>query len=123
MIKRYALAFVLALQLIGQPAHSNALTWSWAAGTLDPATGYHVWKTMTANGCSSVTATTCSVIATIPNVAIKTYTDMAVSAGQTNYYVVTAYNTGGDSSPSNQITCVTPFSTPMAPSGLSGVSQ
>ncbi len=122
-MKRYLLALILALQLVGQTAHQNVLTWGWAPGNMDPANGYHVWKTLMAGGCTSITSTTCFSIATITNVATKTYTDITVSAGQTSYYVVTSFNAGGDSTPSNQVICVTPFQTPAAPTSLQSTSQ
>ncbi len=93
--------------------HSNTLTWSWAQGTGDAAAGFHVQRAAVSGGPYVS-------IATLVGTAIKTYTDNAVVAGQTLYYVITAFNTGGDSVPSNQVTCTTPFQTPTPPSGLSG---
>jgi hypothetical protein len=92
--------------------HSNALSWLAGVGG-DPAQGFHVWKSSTsgAYGSTPLAATSATTL---------TYTDLAVVAGQTNYYVITAYNMTGDSAPSNQVTCVTPFQIPPPPTGLSG---
>ncbi len=105
---------IWAATLNAQP-HSNALTWAWSQGTGDAATGFHVQRAV--NGAPAV------VVATLNGVAIKTYTDTNVVAGQTSVYTVTAFNTGGDSTPSSPVTCVTPFSTPQTPTGLSAVTQ
>ncbi len=104
------LLLISATTMFGQ--HSNTLTWNWAQGTGDPATGFHVKKATTSGGPYTT-------IATLP-VATLTYIDTTVVAGQTNYYVVTAFNTGGDSVPSNQVTCTTPFQVPQSPTTLSG---
>lgn len=45
--------------------------------------------------------------------------DLQVVAGATYYYVITAFNSGGDSPYSNQVTAVIPFQVPSsAPVGL-----
>jgi hypothetical protein len=98
---------------LAQAAHSNTLTWTWAQGTGDAATGFHVQRSQTSGG-PYIT------IATVSSPTILTYVDTAVVPGQTNFYVVTAFNAGGDSTPSNQVTCVTPFSPPAPPATLSG---
>jgi fibronectin type 3 domain-containing protein len=97
--------------------HNNALSWMWSQGTGDPATGFHVWKSSTSGGYGT------SPYATVSSPTTLTYTDSAVSGGQTNYYVITAFNSAGDSTRSNEVTCTTPFSVPMAPTSATGVSQ
>ncbi len=111
-MKRAFFVIFTAVALLGQQ-HSNTLTWSWAQGTGDPATGFHIQRSQTSGGPYTV-------IATITSPTILTYIDTSVVAGQTNFYVVTAFNTGGDSTLSNQVTCVTPFQAPITPSTLSG---
>jgi hypothetical protein len=96
-----------------QNNHNVTLTWSWAQGTGDPATGFHVQRSLTHGGPYTV-------VGTIP-VATETYLDSPVLAGTTYYYVVTAYNAGGDSLPSGEVACIIPFSPPAEPpTGLSG---
>ncbi len=115
-MKRLALlCFLLTTAAFGQP-HSNTLTWQWSQGTGDPGTGFHVKKAQVSGGPYTT-------IATIASPTTLTYVDTAVVAGQINYYVVTAFNTGGESVPSNQVTCTTPFSPPTPPSTLSVVVQ
>lgn len=109
---RLLLLLVFPLALFGQN-HSVTLTWNWSQGTGDPATGFHIQRSATAGGPYTV-------IGTVGSPVTLTYVDTAVVAGQTYYYVVTAFNGGGDSTPSNQVTCVVPFQAPPSPSGLSG---
>lgn len=110
---RLLLVFLIGA-VLSSPAqqHSNTLTWAWSQGTGDAATGFHIRK-------ASVSGGPYTTIATVLLPAM-TYVDLAVVSGQTNYYVVTAYNTGGDSTPSNQVICVTPFQAPSTPTGLQG---
>ncbi len=111
-MKKAIFAFLL-LASSAFAQHSNTLAWSWAQGTGDAATGFHVQR-------ASVSGGPYTTIATLTGTAVKTYVDTVVVPGQTLYYVITAFNTGGDSVPSNQVTCTTPFQAPQAPSGLSG---
>jgi len=110
-MRRFLLLFLLSSSLFAQ--HSNTLTWAWSQGTGDPATGFHVQRAAVSGGPYTT-------IATLSGTTVKTYVDTAVVPGQTNYYVVTAFNPGGDSVPSNQVTCTTPFQAPQTPTGLSG---
>lgn len=95
-----------------QPHPSASLTWAWVQGTGDPATGFHVQRSGTTGGPYTT-------VGTVP-LGTLTYLDTAVTPGVTYYYVVTAYNPGGDSAFSNQAVCVIPFQAPISPSGLSG---
>lgn len=116
--------FLFAASAFAQ--HSNALTWSWSQGVGDPATGFHVWRSAT-----TPVPTTGAPYAVVASPSTLTYVDSSVSAGQSWSYVVTAYSTGavtalnpgGDSLPSNTFTCVTPFSAPPPPTGLSGLTK
>lgn len=113
-MKLWILLFLFLAVTFAQAPHSNTLTWAWSQGTGDPATGFHIWKSATAP-----VPTTGTPFATVNSPTTLTFTDTAVTAGQTNFYVITAFNTAGDSTPSNQVTCVTPFQIPAPPSGLS----
>lgn len=109
-------ALVLIAFAQNATAHSVTLSWAWTQGPGDPATGFHVWRSSTPTG-------TPTDIATISSPTTLTYVDTSVAAGQTWYYTITAFNSAGDSTPSNQITCVIPFSVPAAPTGLSGIAK
>lgn len=102
---------VVAPAVPGQPHPSVTLAWSWSQGTGDPATGFHVQRSPTAGGPYTV-------VGTIPVDAL-TYLDTTVKVGQTYYYVVTAYNPGGDSDPSAEVSCTLPFLAPQKPSTVS----
>jgi hypothetical protein len=81
--------------------HSTTLTWTWAQGGGPAATGFHVQSSQVSGGPYTV-------IATISDPTILTYVDTAVIAGQTTFYIVTAFNLDGDSLPSPEVTAVTP---------------
>ena len=120
LLKLLIAFLIFASASFAQAAHSNKLTWSWSQGTGDPATGFHVWR-------SSGTGGTCAAMgstpyATVTSPTIFTYTDTAVAGGQSWCYQVTAYASTTDSSPSNEVTCLTPFLL-TTPTGLSGVAQ
>lgn len=110
-----ALVF-LASSVAQGPVHYTTLTWLWSQGTGDPATGYYVYKSLVSGSYTSTNR-----IANLTGTTTKTYTDNNVTAGQTVYYVITAYNPGGESVRSNEVTCTTPFQAPEATSGLSAV--
>src|SRR4051812_17223753 len=95
------LVFLLlpACPILAAQNHSVTLSWGWSQGTGDLATGFHVQR-------ASVSGGPYTVIATVNSPSILTYIDTAVVAGQQYYYVVTAFNSGGDSTPSNQSACV-----------------
>lgn len=103
---------IFASAAIAQPHPSATLTWSWAQGTGDPATGFHIQRASSSSGPYATVATT--------PVGTLTFTDTSVVVGLTYYYVVTAYNDAGDSSRSTEVACTIPFQIPGSPSGLSG---
>jgi hypothetical protein len=116
---KLVLAFVLlSIPALAQAAHSNALTWTWTQGSGDPATGFHVWKAAT-----TPVPTTGTPYAVVTPSTTVTYTDTAVSAGQTNFYAVTAFNPGGESTSVQSGPCVTPFQAPAAPSSVSATAR
>jgi len=117
-IKRIAFtAFLLmACLAMGQQPHPSAnMTWAWSQGTGDMATGFHIQRSATAGGPYTV-------VGTVP-VGTLTYLDTSVTAGQSYFYVVTAYNSGGDSSRSNEVACTIPFQAPRTPTTLSVTVQ
>ncbi len=106
-----ALLLVFSSAVAAQPHPSATLNWAWAQGTGDPATGFHVQR-------AAVTGGPYATVGTIP-IGTLTFTDTTVVVGLTYYYVVSAYNSAGDSSKSNEVACVIPFQIPGAPSSLS----
>lgn len=83
-------------------AHSVLLTWSASAG----ATSYNVWRSTINGACYPAITSTCTKLAT--GVTQTQYTDGTVLSAHTYFYVVTAVNSGGESTPSNQIAVTIP---------------
>jgi len=107
------IAVLLAAAAFAQQPHpSVSLSWNWAQGTKDAATGFHVQR-------ANITGGPYTTIATVPIGATGTYLDTTVVAGGTYYYIVTAFNAGGESG-TPEVVCIVPFQAPQAPSGLSG---
>jgi cellulose 1,4-beta-cellobiosidase len=111
-MKTTVLLFVLAILALAQPHPSASLAWNWSQGTGDPATGFHVQRSTVAGGPYTV-------VGTVP-ISTLTYLDTAVTVGATYFYVVTAYNTAGDSAKSAEVACTLPFQIPGSPTALSG---
>lgn len=112
LLKLVITALLLSAPLLAQPHPSVTLAWNWSQGTGDPASGFHVMRSATTGGPYAV-------IATVP-LGTLTYLDTAVTVGLTYYYVVTAFNSAGDSSKSAEVACTLPFQAPTALTGLSG---
>jgi hypothetical protein len=93
-----AVLFFLAAASPADPPHSATLNWSWSGGAI---TGFHVLRSQASGGPFIP-------IATIGPTA-SSFTDNTLVAGQTYYYVVTAFNSLGDSPPSNQAACAVPL--------------
>jgi hypothetical protein len=110
--KLLLLLLIASSAALAQPHPSATFTWTWAQGAGDPATGFHVQRSVTAGGPYAV-------VGTVP-VTTLTYLDTAVTVGATYYYVVTAYNSAGDSAKSNEVACMPPFQIPGPPAALSG---
>jgi len=106
-----ALILAMGIGWAQAPHPSVTLNWSWSQGTGDPATGFHIQRSAIAGGPYTVVGTT--------TVGTLTYLDTTVAVGSTYYYVITAYNPGGDSAKSNEVTCAIPFQAPQTPTGLS----
>src|SRR5207245_1246945 len=89
-----------APKLGGQPGYNLAsLTWSQPASNGAPITGYKIYRG-TASGSETFLATT----------AGTTYTDASGALGTTYYYEVTATNSVGESTRSNEVSA-----TPVGP--------
>ncbi len=97
----------------GQASHSVTLTWTWAQGAGDPATGFHVQRATVAGGPYTT-------VGTVPAATLG-FLDTSVTAGVTYFYVVSAFNPGGDSSRSPEVSCLIPFLPPSTPTGVSAV--
>jgi hypothetical protein len=99
------------------PQHSNTLTWKYSEVGGYPAAGFHIQRSLTPGGPYAI-------IATIPSPPVSTtYIDTGVKPGETNYYVVTAFNAKGESAPSNEISLSTPLQVPNSPMSLAGTAK
>jgi fibronectin type 3 domain-containing protein len=79
-------------------AHSATLTWTASASAV---AGYNVYRGTVSGGPYALVNTSL--------IAVETFTDTAVVAGQTYYYVTTAVDGSGNESVfSNQVTAVIP---------------
>ncbi len=110
-MKLFLLLITMSVGLAAQPHPSVSLSWVAGVGG-DPVTGFHVQRGMISGGPYTI-------VGTVP-AGTLTYLDVNVTAGSTYYYVVTAYNAGGESSKSNEVTCTLPVQAPQAPTSLSG---
>lgn len=112
------LAFLAMFIALPASAQTHAVGLSWSAPTSGGApTGYHVYRTATSGGCSSVTAAGCTNVGST-SATTTTFSDTTVQGAQTYFWVVTAFNTAGESGPSNQVTATIPPDPSGAPSGL-----
>ena len=93
-------------------AVSVNLAWDYTQGGV-PAVNFNVYKQV---GCAGAFTN----IASVP-VTTKTYSDTAVTEGQTYCWDVTAQAaTGKESTPSNVLQFQVPLSTPVSPANLRG---
>ena len=114
MRRVFLLLIVFSIAAYAQAAHSVSFTITQGTGnTGDPPTSYNVKRATVTGG----------PYATVASVAItgtsQSFTDTAVVAGQTYFYVATEVNSGGETGVSNQITCTIPFQAPTSPPSLS----
>ena len=91
----------ITLSGTGQVSSSHSVALTWNASPTSGINGYNVFRG-TASGAEGTTPLNPSPLPGL------TYTDTAVSSGQTYFYVVTAVDSGGNSPPSNE----TPASIP-----------
>jgi hypothetical protein len=98
-VQRVTNAVLTGNCITGLVAHSVAL--SWTASTSSTVTGYNVYRGAVSGGpYTKLTASPVTAVA---------YTDFAVQAGQTYYYVTTAVDgSGNESAYSNQAQAVVP---------------
>ncbi len=116
-MKRLIFLCFLAIVTGQHPEHSNTLTWKYSEVGGYPATGFHVQRSAKPGGPYQVVAT---IHAPPTN---TTYIDSDVSPGQVWYYVVTSFNSKGESKPSNEINLSTPLQVPNPPMTLTGTAK
>jgi len=75
------------------------LKWTYTDNPLNPATGFRILRTQ---GATTIT------LATLTNVALRTYTDNTVAFNTTYTYKIIAFNPTSASLPSNAVTLTTP---------------
>ncbi len=103
--------FVTSAAFAQGASHSASLAWTWAQGTGDPATGFHCQRSLVTGGPYSTTVT-------VPSPLTLICVDSTVVGGNTYFYVVTAFNSGGDSLPTTEAKAIIPLAVPVAPAGL-----
>jgi large repetitive protein len=92
---------MIALNGTGTAPIQHSVSLSWVASTSSTVVGYNVYRSTVSGGPYTLLNST-------PNAGLN-YTDMAVTAGQTYYYVVTAVDASGmESAQSNQASAVIP---------------
>lgn len=89
--------------------HSVVLTWQEST----PGVTFNIYRT---------TGTTCTGMTLLGTSSVLSYTDAAVTNGQTYAYYATAVGTGGESGPSNCATAQIP-SPPSPPTGLTATNN
>lgn len=110
-MKKFVALTLAALLSLASLAEAATLTWQ------DNSTnegGFNVYrKTEACSGASAPFVT----LAAVPSNSVQ-YVDNTVVQGQAYCYKVTAFNTGGESNPTNTVDFTVPFSVPLPPSGL-----
>ncbi len=121
------LLFLALLPMIAFAQHQTMINWTEPAaipGTHDDPTSFKVYTAPSATGTfMAMTTGNCSTSTFVTGTTSYSCVDTAVVAGQTKVYQITALNSGGESTPSNQFTCVTPFQAPSAPTIVSAESK
>jgi hypothetical protein len=111
------LLLLLTTSALFAQAHSVTLTWNWAQGTGDPATGFVVQRATVSGGPYTV-------LGTVAPATTLTYTDTTnLVAGNTYFYTVAATGPGGESALSNETSVKIPASPPAAPTNLQGTAK
>lgn len=118
-MKSFALLGILLLAPLALAQHHNDLSWSVgvcpAGQTCGATTGFNIKSSTTTGGPYTA-------IQSVP-VTTLIFSDTATGRlieGKHNFYVVTATGPGGESTPTNEIDMLTPFSGPATPGQLSG---
>lgn len=107
-MKFLLLSFLASIPVFAQ--HSVTLNWVWSQGPGDPASGFHCQR-------ASVTGGPYTIVQTTSQFAL-TCTDNTVVAGQTYFYVVTAFNSAGDGPISPEAKAVVSIAPPAAATSL-----
>lgn len=122
-MKKLAIAALfLAIATSAFAQHGVTLSWTWAQGTGDPATGFIVQRGTVHGGpyttiCGGTGQSPC------PNVTQFTYLDTNVVGGGVYYYVIEATGPGGVSTPSNEVKAMPTFLPPQSPINLQQTSH
>lgn len=103
-MKLLLLSLLASLPVFAQ--HSVTLSWPWFQGAGDPATGFHCQRASVTGGPYTIVQTTSALTLTC--------TDNTVVAGQTYFYVVTAFNSAGDGPFSSEAKAVVSIAPPAA---------
>ena len=104
--------------------HCADLSWSGPSGGGTP-TGYNVYRTMTTGGCATVNPlpSGCTKVGST-NANTGQFTDSPLAASTTYFWVVTATNAAGESTPPAQVTATTTADpVPNPPTGLTVTAQ
>lgn len=104
---------VVLLSMVASLAIAGGAILTWNASPTDPAnvTGYKLYRG-TASGTYQLSQTLGKV---------TTATESSLTAGTTYFWVVTAFNSAGESSFSNEASATIPFAIPGAATGLNAV--
>lgn len=110
----HSLAIVALLSLV---SHAEAVRLRWDAPSTGIPAGYTMYRYTVPNGvCGTAIVPTFELLGVAPVGAQPEFVDAAPVLGA-NYYHVTAYNSGGESLPSNQV-CFQFVSKTTAPQNL-----
>lgn len=111
----------------GATPHCIAFAWT-APTTGSTPTSYNLYTGGTVSGaCSSVTATTCSKVASVAAPALaftlNSSATLMLTEGATYYYVVTASNAAGESAPSVEVSAKIPVLLPSSPTNFTAAPK
>src|SRR3954470_11842935 len=127
-MKLFLRTFILLLAPLLATAQAHDVTLNWGS----PATGgtpqgYNVYRTAVSGGCATVAVVGCLKVGGTNGALLLTFIDATPAVqveGSTFFYVITAFNTKGESGPSVQSNAATiPFSLPGVPQTPSAVPK
>jgi hypothetical protein len=103
--------------------HCVQLTWT-PASTGSAASSFNVYRSTVNGGCSTVNPlpSSCTKINSV-TAPTESYIDSPLAASTTYYWVVTAANSTGESTVSNQFQFTTTADVPLPPTGLTGTGK
>jgi hypothetical protein len=116
-MRRVKLLLVVVVLFLASAMHAQAacptgvlhcanVSWTWSQGTGGSATGYNIYRTLTSGGCATDTAVGCTKAGTVTAPTL-TFTDSPLAPSTTYFWVITAYNSSGESPTSTQVTATT----------------